>query len=588
MARQRSLSLSLVLSGLFGAQLACVGTIGDGQAGGRPGGSRPGDPSNPSDPANPANPFNPTNPTNPSNPTNPTNPTPPGPGAGDPNAAGPRPLRRLDRREYNNTVRDLLGDTSNPADRFPSDRDTDFLFRHTGPVTSQDYSTLQEAAEALAAGAKVATLAPCAGGAEEACARTFATSFGLRAYRRPLVDREVDSLLQLYRETRANPMVDYAGGIRAMIEGILQSPAFLYHWESGPSAPLMEGALVRSGPYENASQLSYFIWGSMPDAALFDAAAGNKLGTQAELETQARRMIADPKARETVAAFVEEWLGLDSIAERAKDPKVYPEYKDELKTAMMAEARAFASNVAFDGDGRLATLLTAGFSMVNQPLAAIYGIPGVTGMDLKQSNFDAAQRSGLLTQAAFLSVTGAVDGSNPVKRGHKVYTRLLCGQLPDPPADVPQPKPASLGGTTRQRFAEHDMNECAKGCHALIDPIGFGFEHYDGIGRYRTMDNGGMVDSSGTVELDGKKSTFADARDITQVLAASDTVRRCFTTMWARFAFRRLETDGDRGSLEAMLAAFSKDGFKIRDLMVGVAGSRSFRYRAPAQGEILK
>jgi hypothetical protein len=570
---------ALLLAASLGG-LACVGAIDV------PGGSQPGNPGDPNKPdpggRMPANPGNPTAPGLPGAPTGPI----------DPDAAGPQPLRRLDQREYNNTVRDLLGDTSRPADKFPSDRDTEFTFRHPGLVSSQDYSTIQDAAEALAAAAEknVGTLAPCAAGAAEAtCARDFATSFGLRAYRRPLVAREIDSLIKLYNDSRgASPMVTYAGGIRAMIEGILQSPAFIYHWESGPAAPAVEGKVVRLDHYENASRLSYFIWGSMPDGPLFEAAAAQKLGTAAELESHARRLLADARARETVSDFVEQWLGLDQVADRPKDPKAYPEFKDDLKAAMLAEARTFVSNVVFDGDGKLGTLLTAGFSFLNQPLAPVYGISGAQGMELKQTNLDPNQRAGLLTQAAFLTVTGATDGSHPVKRGKKVFERLLCGELPPPPADVPPPKPASEGGTTRERFAEHGTNACAISCHENMDPLGFAFENYDGIGRWRTMDNGGKVDAAGVVTLDGQKQSFKDARELVRLLAASETVNRCFATQWARFAFRRFETDGDRGSLQAIGAAFGKDGHNIRDLLVGVATSRSFRYRAPSQGEILQ
>jgi hypothetical protein len=497
------------------------------------------------------------------------------------------PLRRLDRREYNNTVRDLLGDMTRPADRFPADRDSEFLFRVAGQVSSQDYSTLREAAESLAAAANVGTLAPCMGGNEEACARTFITGFGLRAYRRPLLDREIDSLLQLYKEGRGTVMLDHAGGIKLVIEGLLQSPAFLYHWEAGPTPPAMEGKLVRLGPYENASQLSYFLWGTMPDEELFAAAAANKLGTQAELEAQAKRMLASPRARDTVAAFVEEWLGLDQVLERPKNPMIYPQFKDDLKLAMRDEARAFVSNVVFDGDSLLSTLLTSTSSFANQPLAAVYGVKGVTGAPLKPVQLDAGQRAGLLTQAAFLTVTGATDGSNPAKRGKKIYENLLCGELPPPPPVVPPPKEASEGGTTRERFKEHSDQACAAGCHALMDPLGFAFEHYDGIGGYRTIDNGGQVDASGSVELDGTMHSFKDARDLVKVLAASETARKCFATQWARFAFKRKETDADRASVEAIVGAFSQGGFSVRDLLVGVTGSRSFRYRAPAQGEML-
>jgi hypothetical protein len=591
MARPQFLSMAALFIGVSAGGVACTGQIGDGRQNSS-GTSIPGVP----DTTGGAMPATPGSPTNDGTPgaapmgKPPLQGTPGGAAPADPLAAGPAPLRRMNAREYNNTVRDLLGDTTRPGDRFPSDHDTDFTFRHAGLVSTQDYSTIQDAAEALSTAAEknMSTLAPCAGGDEEACARTFATTFGLRAYRRPLVDREIDSLVQLYKDARTGSMLDYAGGIRVMLQGMLQSPAFLYHWESGPAAPTMEGKVVKLSHYENASQLSYFIWGSMPDAALFEAAAKNQLGTQAELETQAKRLLADPKARETVSQFVEEWLGLDQVSERPKDPKVYPEFKDDLKAAMVAEARAFVSNVVFEGDSRLGTLLTATFSFVNQPLAPIYGITSPQTMELKQSPLAATERAGLLTQSAFLTVTGSTDGSHPVKRGRKVYERMLCGELPPPPADVPLPKTAAEGGTTRQRFAEHSNQDCARGCHSLMDPLGFAFEHYDGIGKYRTMDNGGAVDSTGSFELDGAKKDFKDARELVQQLSSSALVKGCFATQWARFALKRMETEGDRASLQAITAAFGKDSNNIRDLMVGVAGSRSFRYRAPAQGEMLQ
>jgi hypothetical protein len=543
MARPQALSLAALFLGLAaGPHLGCTGQIGDSRAAGGsvdgpgtpgvpdPGGAMPATPGSPgTDVPTGAMPGAMGKP--------PLQGTPAGDAPADPTAAGPAPLRRLNVREYNNTVRDLLGDTTRAGDRLPSDRDTDFTFRHAGVVTTQDFSTIQDAAEALAAAAEknVSTLAPCAGPDEDGCARMFATSFGLRAYRRPLVDREIESLMQLYKDARNAPSsLPYAGGIRVMVQGILQSPGFLYHWEGGPAAPTLEmtskGNVVKLGAYENASQLSYFIWGSMPDAALFAAAANNQLGTQAELETQAKRLLADPKARDTVSEFVEEWLGLDQVTERPKDPKVYPEFKDDLKAAMVAEARAFVSNVVFEGDSRLGTLLTATYSFVNQPLAPIYGVTTLQTMDLQKSPLPDSERAGLLTQSAFLTVTGSTDGSHPVKRGRKIYERLLCGELPPPPNDVPPPKTAAQGGTTRERFAEHSSNQCALACHSLMDPIGFAFEHYDGIGKYRTMDNGGVVDSTGSFTLDGAKKDFKDARDLVQNLSTSALVRGCFAT----------------------------------------------------------
>jgi Protein of unknown function (DUF1592)/Protein of unknown function (DUF1588)/Protein of unknown function (DUF1595)/Protein of unknown function (DUF1585)/Protein of unknown function (DUF1587) len=511
--------------------------------------------------------------------------------APDPTAAGPTPLRRLDRREYNNTVRDLLGDNTSPADKFPSDHQDDFNFRRAGIVSTQDYSTVRDAAEALAAAANVNMLAPCTTGAaaaEEACAKKFATNFGLRAYRRPLTTAEVDSLMTLYRDGRAMAMADYAGGIKIMLEGILQSPSFLYHWEGGPAAPVLEGKVIKLNDYENASHLSYFLWGSMPDQALFDLAAAKKLNTAADLEAQARRMLSDPKARDTVGQFLEEWMGLDAVLIRQKDLMMYPEFKDDqVKAAMIGEARTFLEQVVFDGDGLLSTALTANYSFVNQPLAPIYG-KTASGMDFQKMDLDPAQRSGLFTQPGFLTVTGATNGSNPVKRGRKIFEGMLCGELPPPPANVPLPKPASAGGTTRERFAEHSAQACAAGCHVLMDPIGYAFENFDGIGKYRTMDNGGKVDASTEFEIDGKVQPFNGARELAQILAKSPKVQKCFSTQWLRFAFKRKETDGDAASIAAITAAFAKNGNNIRDLLVGVAASRTFRYRAPAQGEMLQ
>ena len=597
-SKQRSL-VTLVLGAALGCTgvAGCTGTIGDplnrggGPTVGPDGTVIPGPGTQPTPPGTSPVPDKPTAPTIPG-----TIAPPPG-GAtlppADPNAAGAMPLRRLTRREYNNTVRDLLDDASKPADGFPADKDSEFGFRRAGLVSSQDFSTLRDAAESLGATAEknITKVAPCAGGAgaaEETCAKAFITNFGQRAYRRPVAPDEADRLFALYQTGRNTLMLNYAGAIRFVVEGMLQAPEFLYHWEMGQSPATVEGKLVRLNNYEVASRLSYFLWGSMPDQALFDAARANKLGSQADVEAQAQRMLGDPRARETIAAFVEDWMGLDRIVDRPKDAAVYPEFKDDLKAAMINESRAFVANVVFDGDGKLNTLLTATYSFVNQPLAAVYGMTNVTGPDLKQMNLSPAQRSGLLTEPGFLTITGATDGSNPVKRGRKVFERVLCGVLPDPPANVPPAKKASEGGTTRERFAEHSSSICAKACHEAMDPLGFAFENYDGIGKYRSLDNGKSVDATGSVSLDGAVKPFKDARELSQHLANSETVKRCFATQLFRFAMVRNETEADRASIEAATAAFARSGYAIKDALVGLASTRTFRYRTPAPGESLQ
>ncbi|HVY31374.1 MAG TPA: DUF1592 domain-containing protein [Polyangiaceae bacterium] len=509
-----------------------------------------------------------------------------GPGS-DPNAVGPRPLSRLTRREYNNTVRDLLGDTTRPADAFPEDRDRAFLFRRSGLVATQDADLLRSAAETLAAAAikSPSTLLPCDPSAgEDACAAKFINDFGLRAYRRPLADIEKTHLTALYQDARSNQKMSFNDAIGLLVEAILQSPAFLYHWESPYQPPTLAGNAVALGPYDVASRLSYFIWGSMPDQTLFDAAAGDKLTADADITAQARRMLADDKAKDAATAFFGEWLEIDQIAQLPKDTKTYPDYNDDLKAAIVSETETFARSVLFDGGGKFETLLSADYSFENQLLGKVYGNSG-SGTMLGKLTLDTTQRLGLLTQPSFLTLAGSPDGSNPVKRGKAVYTKLMCGALPPPPPNVPPAKPPTPGVTTRQRFTEHDQNECAKGCHMLMDPIGYAFEHYDGIGRYRTMDANQPVDSTGMINIDGAAKPFADAVELTRILATSDTVRNCFAKQWFRFAVGRDDMADDAPSLANIAAAFAANQFDMRDLAPAIAVSRSFRFRSVAAGE---
>jgi len=505
-------------------------------------------------------------------------------------SAGPRPLSRLTRREYNNTVHDLLGDATHPADDFPDDRDRAFLFRRAGLVATQDADLLRTTAETLAKNAikDPSSVLPCdATSGEDACAAKFISDFGKRAYRRPLSDAETMRLTALYQNARTTQQMSFNDAIETLLEGMLQSPAFLYHWESPYEAPKLSGNVVQLGPYDVASRLSYFIWGSMPDQALFDAAEAGKLSADADIAAQARRMLADDKAKDAATAFFREWLEIDQLAPLPKDAKAYPDYNDDLKAALVSGTEAFARDVLFESGGKLETLLTANYTFSNQTLGKVYG-NGATGATVSKTMVDPSQRLGLLMEPSFLTLTGSPDGSNPVKRGKAVYTKLLCGVLPPPPPNVPPAKPATAGGTTRQRFTEHDQNECAKGCHMLMDPIGYAFEHYDGIGRYRTMDNGQPVDSTGTLNLDGADHSFADAVELTKVLSTSNTVRSCFAKQWFRFAVGRDDTDGDAPSLAAIATAFATNQYDMRDLAPAIAASRSFRYRSLAAGEVTK
>ena len=498
----------------------------------------------------------------------------------DPQAAGPMPLRRLNHREFNNTVRDLLGVTSNPADAFPLDLDGGFQFHRAGLVSTLDASTLRDAAEAMVKALDIAKLLPCnPSSGEDACASSFIQSFGAKAYRRPVGADEAARLLALFKDARTTLKLDFNESIRVLVEAIVQAPGFLYRWELGPNAATLEGNVAKLTPYEVASRLSYFLWRSMPDKTLLDAAAQGSLKDATAVADQAKRLLSDPKAQDTVASFFDEWLGLEELPDRPKDAKVYPEFGDALATAMLDENHAFVTSVLFGGDATFNALLAGTSTKLSAAVAPIYGAAAGT------TSLNPAQRAGLLTRAGFLTLTGSPTGSHPVKRGRRVFERILCGTLPPPPNNVPPAKPASAGGTTRQRFEEHDMNPCAQGCHTIMDPLGFPFEHYDGIGRYRDMDNNLPVNSVTTVSIDGASHTVADAVELSKILAASPTAQGCFAAQWARFALVRDLGDTDRYSIQNVQGAFTKNGLNVPDMLVSVATARSFLYRSLAEGE---
>lgn len=521
--------------------------------------------------------------------------------AGDPNAAGARPLRLMTAREYLNTVKDLLGDASLTTDGLPSEAEdpaSQSPFHMTDNVATLDATLYRDAAEALAKSAvtKMNTLLPCAATAtttnDGGCFNTFLTTLGMKMYRRPLVAADTTRLTDMYNTAKAAApaglALNFSGAIGFVIETVLQSPEFLYHWEVDPGAAIKEGAVVKLGNYEMANRLSYFLWGTMPDQALFDAAAAGKLSDAAGVEAQARLMIKDAKAGAMFGNFFVDWLDLDTLSSKPKDPTIYAMYNDPLTTAMSNEVQSFVGAIMVGGSGRFDELMTGTNSFVNQALAAVYKINGVTGTAMKPVMMDPMQRSGLLTTAGFMSLTGSTDGSNPPRRGKAILYKLLCRALPPPPAVIPQVKDITPGLTTRQRFEEHSTNPCATACHAILDPLGFAFENYDGIGQYRTTDNNLPVNAATTLTLDGQTIPVQDARGLAAALANSDEAQTCFAKQWFRYALGRVDTAQDLASITTAATTFKTASRDVRELVVGLSTSRTFRYRTPGTGEVLQ
>jgi hypothetical protein len=277
------------------------------------------------------------------------------------------------------------------------------------------------------------------------------------------------------------------------------------------------------------------------------------------------------------------------VATLEKDATVYPAFNSTIAGLMQQETQLFLDDVVWKENGSLATFFTAPFTFVNGPLAQYYGISGVTGDAFVKTSLDPAQRAGLLTQGAILSKQAKPNQTSPVLRGKFVREQLLCQPLPPPPANISIKVPdLSPTLTTRERFSQHSVSPACAVCHHLMDPIGLGFETFDGSGVYRATENGQPVDMSGTVnEADAElQGPFNGVVDLEKKLGQSSTVQQCVTTQWFRYAYGRAETTADACSMAALSDRFAAGGFKVSDLLAALTQTKAFLYRrvTPATG----
>jgi hypothetical protein len=498
---------------------------------------------------------------------------------------GPTPLRRLTHREYDATIRDLLGDDSHPSATFPVETsptgfDNEAQALDVDGMLAEEYLA---AAETIAAAADLAALLPCdpAVDGEDACAAEFIAELGLRAFRRPL-DADLEArYVALFADSRDAWGFDRA--LELVVVAMLQSPRLLYRVELG-LADDDGDAKVRLDDWEIASRLSYLLWGSMPDDELFAAASAGELATPDQVRGQTERMLDDPRARAMVSEFHAQWLKLPALATISKDEAVYPGF-DALRPAFEAETRAFVEHVVFDGEGDVQTLLTAPYTFVNDELAALYGVALPAGTALERVDLPAGQRAGLLTQGAVLAVHAKPDQSSPVLRGRFVRERLLCEAMPEPPANVDTTPPeVDPDASTRDRFEQHTSDPTCATCHVLLDPLGFGLEHYDGIGRWRDVDGASAVDASGSIRTSAGDVPFDGALELAAWLADSSQVRACVVTQWFTWSHGRAPDLVDACTTETLVDAFTAADGDIRELLVALTQTEAFYYLASDGG----
>jgi Protein of unknown function (DUF1592)/Protein of unknown function (DUF1588)/Protein of unknown function (DUF1595)/Protein of unknown function (DUF1585) len=416
---------------------------------------------------------------------------------------------------------------------------------------------------------------------DTACAQQFVRGFGKRAFRAPLDDAQAAKYDALFA---AQP--SFAAGVHDVVRAMLVSPYFLFRQELGAPDP-QDPALYHLTPYEVATNLSYLVTGSMPDDALLAAADAGALATPDQLDQQVTRMLADARARDAVMHFMDGWLGLDRVLTTVKDQSVYGALDDNLRQSMYAESRALVIDTMFTQHGTLADLLTADHTFLDQRLAGFYGLAANGGGDSVRVSLAPAQRDlGILAHASLMTAFSTSTSSSPVQRGKLVRTRLLCQNLPPPPGNLPTAlvPPSGQPQTTRQRFEGHDTVQPCAGCHTMIDPVGFAFEQYDGIGQRRTQENGINVDTSGQIlSPDGAAPVpLAGFADLTTYLAASDQVKQCMVRYWSYYAFASVSWAQDGCTQDAIYQQAAAGGFTLESVLRAIVRSPHFTTRVQA------
>jgi mono/diheme cytochrome c family protein len=409
--------------------------------------------------------------------------------------------------------------------------------------------------------------------------------FANRAYRRPATEAEVNRLCQLAELVRKDGG-NYEESIQIAIQAVLCSPSFLYRPEFGaPGTSAGSAGVQPLSDFELASRLSFFLWSSMPDQELFRAAWDGKLRDPKVLEAQTRRMLKDPRSAALIDGFVTQWLQISKLKDVTPDPKTFPRFNQKLRQAMATETRLFARSI-IEEDRSILELIDADYTFVNERLARLYEIGGVEGDEFRRVSLKPENhRGGLLTQASVLTVTSNPTRTSPVKRGKWILEQILGTPPPPPPPDVPAliEDKGQLTGSLRERLQEHRANPGCASCHDRMDPLGFGFENFDGIGVYRTKDGARDIDASGVLP---SGESFQGAGDLKALLRAKSTeFARCLTEKLMTYGLGRGLEYYDRCAVDQIVSDLPKDGFKFGSLVVDIVQSEPFRTRKTEEGE---
>jgi len=499
-------------------------------------------------------------------------------------SAGSRTVRRLSQREYLNVVTDLLGTqfAAAAAPMFPFEpRVAGFDNQDSALLVSAAFQgALSDVADKLSGVVDATTLAPCATPtASTGCLSTFAQGFARKAFGRSPTSTELQNLLALGAHGTS-----YANSVQLIVDEILQSPQMLYVSELGPDAP-KSGAMTTLTQQEIASQISFMFAGARPDEQLLQAADQGHLASTADIKTQVSRLIATPRGTQQLRLLVNGWLDMGPVSEAPKDTLAFPAFTPDLVAAMQEEFDAFVDTNVASGQGTLSTLMSATSAHIPAGLVSLYGTE-LTG----PQTLDPTHRKGILSLPGLLTYHSADTHSGPIDRGLMVRRQLLCTALAPPPASVVAQLAANpintmdKTRTTRMVYEQHKnmagpSAPCAA-CHSLFDVIGFGMEEMDGLGRYRTTENGLPIDTSGQLNgTDVKTASFSGVSDLDAKLAGSQNFAGCFVQQFFRFAETRTPLPADQCTVTTWANAFHAGGEHINDLIASYISDPGFATR---------
>lgn len=503
---------------------------------------------------------------------------------------GPFVIRRLTKTEYGNTLHDLLGVDPAVVAELPDEVPGEGYMNSLSPLQSEQYLGIANEVlnRVLAAKGSPPTAvqkrllgeAPAAGADLRAEAGKIARRLARSAYRRPPSEEEVATLVGVFDLGRTNKL-DYAASLRLMLKAVLVSPQFLF------ITPAREAAagekIVPLDDYQLASRLSYLLWATMPDEELSGLADAGKLHEPAILKTQVKRLLADARARALFDGFGAQWLGLAELGDKTFDTKKFPQMTAGMRAAMYDEARLFFDSMVRENRS-VVGFVDSDYTFLNGTLAALYGLEKtVTGPEMRKVKLTNANRGGILGMPGILATTSFPNRTSPVKRGVWVLEQVLGQRVPPAPPNVPTlekqdpKKAASL--TLRQRTELHRTNAVCANCHKILDPIGFGLENFDAIGRWRDQDDtGGAIDAVG--ELPGGKH-FSSPKELKAIIAArKDDMARNLTEKLLAYALCRKLDGYDEIVVDSLMEGIAKDGFRMQTLIAEIVTSYPFMNRS--------